>query len=281
MGITMANTRMTAMSPAMICRLLFFCFFEFFIHSTFLHFLKGLIMLLPFLAVFIIVTIYIAIRRNSAMHSEQKMWDDFREREQQANWTRRQDISNLAYIKLPLESLPIGKFDDELLANYESALRDLSAQPICNLNGISNTDLKLRYGAANLSTLSQCDTNYSTLVSLLANYGEKLFELSHPEEAKQVLEYSLSLGSDIGKAYELLAAIYKYEGQPEKINVLFESAKKITSIRRNSILRKLEECRSGDTRTDEGINKDADTDITSETANVFAAQTDAEGDITT
>lgn len=238
-------------------------------------------MLLPFLAVFIIVTIYIAIRRNSAMHSEQKMWDDFREREQQANWTRRQDISNLAYIKLPLEALPIGKFDDELLANYESALRDLSAQPICNLNGISNTDLKLRYGAANLSTLSQCDTNYSTLVSLLANYGEKLFELSHPEEAKQVLEYSLSLGSDIGKAYEILAAIYKYEGQPEKINVLFESAKKITSIRRNSILRKLEECRSGDTRTDEGINKDADTDITSETANVFAAQTDAEGDITT
>ena len=198
-------------------------------------------MLLPFLAVFIIVTIYIAIRRNSAMRSEEKVWNEFREREQEANWTRKQDISNLAYIKLPLDSLPLGKFEDEALVSYEHALRDLSTQPICNLNGISNTDLKLRYGAANLNTLSQCDTNYSTLVSLLANYGEKLFELSHPAEAKQVLEYSLSLGSDIGKTYELLATIYEYEGQPEKINALYESAEKITSIRRNSILRKLEE----------------------------------------
>ena len=198
-------------------------------------------MLLPFLAVFIIVTIYIAIRRNSAMRSEEKVWNEFREREQEANWTRKQDISNLAYIKLPLDSLPLGKFEDEALVSYEHALRDLSTQPICNLNGISNTDLKLRYGAANLNTLSQCDTNYSTLVSLLANYGEKLFELSHVEEARQVLEYALSLNSDVAKTYELLATIYEYEGQPEKINALYESAEKITSIRRNSILRKLEE----------------------------------------
>lgn len=207
-------------------------------------------MLLPFLAIFIIVTIYIAIRRSSAMHSEQQVWEDFRAREQEANWTRKQDISNLAYIKLPLDALPLGKFEDDVLTSYETALRDLSTQPICNLNGISNTDLKLRYGAANLNVLSQCDTNYSTLVSLLANYGEKLFELSHPAEAKQVLEYSLSLGSDVGKAYELLATIYEYEGQPEKINALCESAQKITSIRRNSILRKLEDHRSmGETQT--------------------------------
>ena len=206
-------------------------------------------MLLPFLAIFIIVTIYIAIRRNSAMRSEENVWENFREREQEANWTRKQDISNLAYIKLPLDTLPLGRFDDEVLKNYEDALYDLSTQPICNLNGISNTDLKLRYGAANLNTLSQCDTNYSTLVSLLANYGEKLFELSHPDEARQVLEYSLSLGSDIGKTYELLATIYEYEGQPEKINALYESAEKITSIRRNSILRKMEEHLNED-RTD-------------------------------
>ena len=201
-------------------------------------------MLLPFLAIFIILTIYMAIRRTSAMRAEQKLWDDFRKREQEANWTRKQDISNLAYIKLPLDALPLGKFEDEALASYERALIDLSTQPICNLNGISNTDLELRYGAANLNALSQCDTNYSTLVSLLANYGEKLFELSHPDEARQVLEYALSLGSDVGKTYDLLATIYEYEGQPGKIDALYESAKKITSIRRNSILRKLDEHRT-------------------------------------
>ena len=82
-------------------------------------------MLLPFLAVFIIITIYIAIRRSSAMRSEQQVWEDFRAREQEANWTRKQDISNLAYIKLPLDALPLGKFEDDVLTSYETALRDL------------------------------------------------------------------------------------------------------------------------------------------------------------
>ncbi len=198
-------------------------------------------MLLPLLTIFTIVTAYIAIRQRHATSSEQEVWDHFRQREQDANWTRKQDISNLAYIKLPIERLPLGKYPDETLENYEAALRDLSTQPICNLNGISNTDLKLRYGAANLNTLSQCDTNYSTLVSLLANYAEKLYELSHISEAREVLEYALSLGTDVAKTYELLATIYEYEKTPEKIHVLYESAEKITSIRRDAILRKLEE----------------------------------------
>lgn len=58
-------------------------------------------MLLPFLCIFIIVTIYITIRTRGAGRMEQEMWDDFRKKEQEANWTRKQDISNLDYIKLP------------------------------------------------------------------------------------------------------------------------------------------------------------------------------------
>ena len=197
-------------------------------------------MLLPLLGIFVIVTAYIAIRQRQATNAEHETWDQFRAREQDANWTRKQDISNLAYIRLPIDRLPLGRYDDEALASYETALRDLSTQPICNLNGISNTDLKLRYGAANLNTLSQCDTNYSTLVSLLANYAEKLYELSHISGAKEVLEYAISLGTDVAKTYDLLATIYEYEKTPEKIHVLYESAEKISSIRRDAILRKLE-----------------------------------------
>jgi hypothetical protein len=197
-------------------------------------------MLLPILAIFIIVTIYIAIRRQSAMNKEQALFDDFLAKEQEANWTRKQDISDLDYIKLPLEKFPLGKFSDEALRDYENDLRELSEKPICNLNGISNTDLKLRYGAANLTALSECDTNYSTLITLLANYGEKLYELSHPTEATAVLEYALSIGSDVGKTYEILAKLYRETGHPEKIDSLRTAAEQLTSIRRQSILRKLD-----------------------------------------
>lgn len=206
-------------------------------------------MLLPFLSIFIIVTLYITIRIRNSKHAEEEMWDDFWNKEQEANWTRKQDISTLAYIKLPLDALPLGRYDDESLTCYEDALRDLSSQPICNLNGISNTDLKLQYGAANLPALTECDTNYSTLLALLANYGEKLYELSHRTEAKQVLEYALSLGTDVGKNYELLAAIYEEEGHPGQIESLRSRAENLTSIRKNSILRKLDARKEQDLTT--------------------------------
>ena len=197
-------------------------------------------MLLPFLSIFIIVTLYISIRTQHSKRAEEEIWDDFWKKEQEANWTRRQDLSNLAYIKLPLDVLPLGRYDDEQLRSFEDTLRDLSTKPICNLNGISNTDLKLRYGAANLSALTEYDTNYSTLLSLLANYGARLYELSHRAESKQVLEYALSLGTDIGKSYEVLAAIYEEEGHPERLAELREAAENIESIRKSSILRKLD-----------------------------------------
>jgi hypothetical protein len=196
-------------------------------------------MLLPILAIFIIITIYIAIRRRSAMAKEQELFDNFLAREQKANWTRKQDLSDLAYIKPNLAALPLGKFDDEALRKYEDELRNMADAPICNLNGISNTDLKLRYGAPNLPFLSECDTNYSTLISLLANYGEKLYELSHISEAIDVLEYSLSLGSDVGKSFDLLAKLYRETGHPEKIDKLRKTAENLDSIRSQSIVKKL------------------------------------------
>lgn len=195
--------------------------------------------MLIFTTILIIVTIYIAVRRRNATHAQKELWQEFREREQQANWTRKQDISNLPYIQIPLHELPLGKHPDETLAETEQSLRALADQPICNLNGLSNTELKLRYGVANLETLSQCDTNYSTLVALLANYAEKLSELSYNEDAKTILEYAVSIGSDVGKSYELLATLYEYEHAPEKIQTLYESAEKLSSIRRDAILRKL------------------------------------------
>jgi len=204
------------------------------------------LMLLPFI---IIILSLFSLFRNRSHRSIQESQESFWEKEQRANQTRKQDISALAYIKLPLDALPLGRYDDESLTCYEDALRDLSSQPICNLNGISNTDLKLQYGAANLPALTECDTNYSTLLALLANYGEKLYELSHRTEAKQVLEYALSLGTDVGKNYELLAAIYEEEGHPGQIESLRSLAENLTSIRKNSILRKLDARKEQKNRT--------------------------------
>ena len=204
------------------------------------------LLILPFIIILLSV---FSLFRNNSQRALKKQQDAFWEKEQRANQTRRQDISQLDYIRIPMDAFPFGQYTDEQLASFENILKNLSSRQILNLTGISNTDLKLQYGAANLPALTECDTNYSTLLALLANYGEKLYELSHRAEAKQVLEYALSLGTDVGKNYDLLAAIYEEEGHPEQIGALRSSAENLTSIRKNSILRKLDARKEQDITT--------------------------------
>ena len=56
-------------------------------------------------------------------------------------------------------------------------------------------------------------------------------------------------GTDVGKTYELLAAIYEEEGRPGQLDVLRAAANELVSIRKNSILRKLDARKEQDTPT--------------------------------
>ena len=89
----------------------------------------------------------------------------------------------------------------------------LENQKIVNLSYLTNTDLKYKYGVANLNLLTEYDTNYSELITLLQNYGNMLLESGFEEQALTVLEYSISIGSDISKTYTTCAAIYQNHNQ--------------------------------------------------------------------
>ncbi|MDD6037537.1 MAG: hypothetical protein PUD20_01870 [bacterium] len=196
-------------------------------------------MILPFFTIFIVILIFLGIKRHKADALARQTDEDFWKTEQEANWVRKKNIDDLDYIKIPFDSFPIGKYSDPVILACEQELKELSGKLICNLNGISNTQLKLTYGPANLDTLSQCDTNYSTLVSLLANYSEQLFALGDYTNAETVAEYAVSIGSDVGKTFELLASIYAQTNDTAKLEALQNAARNLHSIRRNSILRKL------------------------------------------
>ena len=48
--------------------------------------------------------------------------------------------------------------------DYKQIILTLKDLPIVNFTGISNTELKLRYGAPNIDLLTQYDQNYTLLV---------------------------------------------------------------------------------------------------------------------
>ena len=180
-------------------------------------------------------------KKSSRDNSQRK--ETFWDRERRANVSRRKDISSLNYISIPLNQLPFVDTDDDEILEYHRSINRLATMKILNLTGITNTELKERYGVANLTELTDYDNNYTTLVNTIARWGARLIELEYIDEAVTILEYGLSVGTDVSRNYLLLADIYRTRGEYDRIDALITRATALKSLMKNSILTKLNEIR--------------------------------------
>lgn len=196
----------------------------------------------PFFASFIVFCIWLGYELHKHRNMEAKADRDFWAKEAAANSTRRKSLENLAYIQIPFESLPTAVFsDDSAIKECLETLTELSASPIVNLTGISNTDLKLQYGAPNIDLLSQYDQRYTVLARTLQTWAKLLYEKGCPDDARQVLEFAVETHTDISGSYKLLSTIYREYGQPEKIKALIPIAENLNSPMKKHILQLLQE----------------------------------------
>lgn len=187
--------------------------------------------------IFIVVVSY---KRFKANLKNQKAEEKFWKRENDANLTRKQDISQLDYVDFSGVSLPFALFEDSLLKECEEQVLRLKDKKILNLTGLSNTDLKLKYGVANLPLLTQYDQNFTLLVRTLNTWGKQLNELSHTQEAICVLAFAASIGSDIKATWSLLAELYAANGDIAQIQNLKQMASSLNSLMKDPILSMLD-----------------------------------------
>lgn len=179
--------------------------------------------------------------RRKIQQKERKSIDDFWKQETTANCTYPQDISKLNYVDFTKVSLPFSCFDDSILHQCEQQVHSFSQQKVLNLTGISNTTLKEIYGAANLGRLSRYDENFTVLVRTLNQWGHRLNQLSCLREAQSVLEFAVSIGSDIKPTYALLGEIYQSQGNIDGIAMLKITASSLNSLMKEPILKLLNE----------------------------------------
>ena len=199
-------------------------------------------MKIPFLATLFLFLLVLgrALKKNTKAMNEQEQ--SFWQRERAANSVRKKPLDNLEYVFLPLEQLPTEVHrDDAIVQECLDTLTILKDSKIVNLTGITNTDLKLTYGTANITVLTEYDQNYTSLVTTLQKWANKLYELGDMTHAKIVLEYAVSVRSDVTATYLLLAAIYRQSGLSERIPELISAAEKLTGTSGKIILRKLQE----------------------------------------
>lgn len=194
---------------------------------------------MPILFICFIVFI-IWFRVKSKENAKTPTWDEsYWRKEREANFARKQDISNLEYIIIDTKRLPFREKCSEEEQEIQNKLREVIKHPLLNLNNMSNTDIKITYGLANFEQLSSCDQNFLLLLRLLNQWGICLYESEHFDLAKQVLEYALDLDSDVSGTYLTLARIYLKEDSLDKIQFLIDRIDSTDSFMKNSIKKQL------------------------------------------
>lgn len=190
-------------------------------------------------SIILIFVIWLFYEKNKSNKIMKENTESFWEKEHQSNMTRKSDLSSIEYLVISLEELPFLDTTDSTLLLYQNLVKALSSEKIVNLSGISNTDLKLKYGRANLTSLAAYDQNFTNLISTLYRWGSYLYEHNYITEAKQVLEYGVKCNSDVKGNYTELATIYQAEGNLSAINNLISHADKLDSHRKQSIMEAL------------------------------------------
>lgn len=196
----------------------------------------------PILASFLVFIVILAIFNKRTTNIHKKHNEEFWERERKSNFVRKKSLEDLNYISIPFSSFPMNiATDDETITSCLKELDSLKDEKIVNFTGYSNTDLKLEYGTANITALSQYDQNYTLFVRALHSWGSRLYELGYTDEALIVLEYAIATRTDISGTYYLAASIYHQKGQYDKIKHLLFVADTLQSAMKGPIVRTLKE----------------------------------------
>lgn len=192
-----------------------------------------------FLVTFIVFIIWfrVKMKRNNSTISEENV--TFWERERQSNFVRKKDISHLELLTVDLSQLPFIDNPDEREEELTATVRKYADTRMMNLSGFSNTDLKEQYGTGNLDELTQWDQNFMYFIRSLNQWGVYLCKIKDYARSKVVMEYSVSIGSDISTVYTTLGEIYAREDNLAGIDGLIEQVAASDFLLKDAIIKKL------------------------------------------
>ncbi len=191
----------------------------------------------------VILLVSLVARRNDKSYNEKER--EYQDKIRRSNMTTKKDISNLDFITIPPCLSSTSGLDSEEIKETEKQIAELSDKKIVNFTGISNTDLKLTYGTANIDFLSEYDNNYLKLVRLVVKYSSLLIEAGMQDKAREILEFGVSVKSDVSSNYTMLASLYKEAGRIDDLEALRRSAEALSSLTKNKLLKDLDSIMNG------------------------------------
>ncbi len=190
----------------------------------------------PFLIVILTLCILLAVRLAKIRKHQAEKDNAFWDREKQADTAIDKDLNSLTYITIPLSKFPLHFSEDDEVMMIEDALEEIATHRMLNLNGKTNTDLKLMYGPGNLEAVQQMGDDFSQMTILLCDYAKCLMQAERYHDALTVLSFGSSVNSDISTNYMLMGDCYQALHQERKIPAVIEQVKSLHLLLEPKIL---------------------------------------------
>lgn len=199
-------------------------------------------MISPLFTTIVLVAGFIWVYMKMSSRNPDKNIEDFLEKERLSNSVRKQPLDNLDYINVNIDDfvIPEDAMNERVNDLYDS-IKLLSESKIVNFTGVTNTELKLTYGVANLNTLTEYDQNFTTLCRSIYDLAIELNNQGFKSEAEAILSKGIEYGTDISGNYLMLADLYIERGSAASILNLIKSADNIRSLTKESTIEKLKE----------------------------------------
>ncbi len=199
----------------------------------------------------LIIALLVALAIKKSDYKKEQDAEEFFEKERKSNFVKKKPLGSLNYVKVPdkfyeysYSKLIKANEHPEAIEKAVDQLMKLKDAKMVNFLGKTNTDLKLEYGTGNLEILMEYDQNFTSLITCLEEIGEAALTVDKAY-AKEVLEFSINIGSDISSTYKNLLNIYIEEGSEDmlaaKKEKLIFMAKALNSPMGPSIVRYIEQ----------------------------------------
>lgn len=123
---------------------------------------------------------------------------------------------------------------------HQTFLFDHLDATMVNFQNLTNSDIRLQFGTANITLIETYEENYTLFIKSLYSLGKGLIEAKEDALALIYLEEGIRLGTDIRAHFILIATLYHKQHNSKAINQLYEQAKTLQSLTKSALLTELE-----------------------------------------
>ena len=156
--------------------------------------------------------------------SGSKKIEDILNEESAANFARRRPLPDDFYFVPDISDLSVKKYADDdkskVAAKQARVLKLANSKMIRLPKPMTNKEIKMEYGAANLETVTNGEEVYQMFLEALQGWATALSDIGDEGNAKKVLEKAIDFGCDSSRCFIALAELYSKDRNKKAMDKL-------------------------------------------------------------